>query len=150
MNETCVILEQRMLSAEENVCNLQEDMVKLLHEIERKDAIIEELSLNVDELETKNIDLEALVELLEERHAKTEELLEETKIHYEKMVGDLKLNQKTIDGNLEAACSDASQLRSDKADLIDMNENMSNQISEQVIFNARRILLIFKIFSTNS
>merc|ERR1712012_1083219 len=133
LNETCVILEQRMLQAEENVCNLQEDMVKLLHEIERKDAIIEELSLNVDDLETKNIDLEALVELLEERHTKTEELLEETKIHYEKMVGDLKLNQKTLDSNLEAACSDASQLRSDKADLIDMNENLSNQISEQLL-----------------
>ena len=133
LNETCVILEQRMLQAEENVCNLQEDMVKLLHEIERKDAIIEELSLNVDELETRNIDLEALVELLEERHAKTEELLEETKVHYEKMVGDLKLNQKTIESNLEAACSDVSQLRSDKADLIDMNENLSNQISEQLL-----------------
>ena len=63
------------------------------------------------------------------------------------MVGDLKLNQKTIDGNLEAACSDASQLRSDKADLIDMNENMSNQISEQVMFNFDSE---FYLSSTNS
>ena len=67
LNETCVILEQRMLQAEENVCNLQEDVMKLLHEIERKDAITEELGINVEDLETKNIDLEALVELLEVR-----------------------------------------------------------------------------------
>ena len=65
LNETCVVLERRMLQAEENVCNLQEDVMKLLHEIERKDAIIEELGINVEDLETKNIDLEALVELLE-------------------------------------------------------------------------------------
>ena len=70
---------------------------------------------------------------LQERHTKTEELLGETQHHYDRVVEDMKTKEKTLETNLEAACSDASQLRSDKTELVDMNENLSNQISEQLM-----------------
>lgn len=121
-----------MVNAEEAVCMQQLDMDKLLHEIDRKDAEIEELAINIEDLETKTADLEALVELLQERHEKTEELLEETKKLHEKVLHEEKMTLKSVTSELETVRTDLSQVRSEKIDLIDMNENMSNQISEQL------------------
>ena len=54
-----------MLSAETTVCNQQEDIEKLVQEIEIKDAQLEELAFNIEEMETKATELESLVQLLE-------------------------------------------------------------------------------------
>ena len=78
-----------------------------------------------EELETKCIDLEALVNLLEERHTKSEELFEETQNHFQKNVTKLEKKCSTLDREL-------GHVRNEKTDLIDMNENLSNQISEQL------------------
>ena len=147
LNETCIILEQRMLKAEETVEFQKEDLGKLHETIVSKNAEIEELSMNIgnisdflaifvksnfslffffaEELETKCIDLEALVNLLEERHTKSEELFEETQNHFQKNVTKLEKKCSTLDREL-------GQVRNEKTDLIDMNENLSNQISEQL------------------
>ena len=58
---------------------------------------------------------------MEERHAKSEELFEETQNHVTK----LEKKCSTLDREL-------GQVRNEKSDLIDMNENLSNQISEQL------------------
>merc|ERR1719369_1137083 len=101
VNETCLILEQRMLNAEETVCTQQEDIEKLVQEIETKDAELEELVINIEEMETKAAELEGLVQLLEERHSKTEELHQETLRHYEKNITDLKQEKQTLQNTVE-------------------------------------------------
>ena len=60
-----MISETRMLNAETTVCNKQEDIEKLVHEIESKDVQLEELVISIEEMETKAIELEGLVQLLE-------------------------------------------------------------------------------------
>merc|ERR1719369_672163 len=132
VNETCLILEQRMLNAEETVCNQQEDIEKLVHEIDTKDAELEELVINIEEMESKATELEGLVHLLEERHSKTEELHQETLKHYEKTISDLKEEKQTLQNTVETTNFDLSNVRREKSDLVDMNENLSNQISEQL------------------
>ena len=47
LNETCIILEQRMLKAEETVEFQKEDLGKLHETIVSKNAEIEELSMNI-------------------------------------------------------------------------------------------------------
>ena len=56
-----------MLTAEETVCNQEENMQKLMHELESKDAELEELVMNIEEMETRGAELEGLVQLLEVR-----------------------------------------------------------------------------------
>ena len=60
-----LVSETRILSAETTVCNQQEDIEKLVQEIEIKDAQLEELAINIEEMETKATELESLVQLLE-------------------------------------------------------------------------------------
>merc|ERR1711899_99398 len=132
VNETCLILETRMLSAETTVCNQREDIEKLVQEIEIKDAQLEELAINIEEMETKATELESLVQLLEERHSKTEELHQEKLNHYERTIVDLKKEKQTLQDSVETANFDLSNVRREKSDLVDMNENLSNQISEQL------------------
>lgn len=69
---------------------------------------------------------------LQERHAKTEELHQETLDHYEKIIHDLKTNQKSLESNMQSNDRELSQVRSEKSDLMEMNETLSNQISEQL------------------
>ena len=59
--------EQRMLTAEETVCNQEANMQKLMHELESKDAELEELVMNIEEMESRGAELEGLVQLLEVR-----------------------------------------------------------------------------------
>ena len=59
--------EQRMLTAEETVCNQEANMQKLMHELESKDAELEELVMNIEEMESRGVELEGLVQLLEVR-----------------------------------------------------------------------------------
>jgi len=132
VNETCLILEQRMLSAEETVCNQEENMQKLMHELESKDAELEELVINIEEMESRGAELEGLVQLLEERHANTEEINQETMRHYEKTISDLKEERQTLQETANTVNFDLSNVRREKSDLIDMNENLSNQVSEQL------------------
>ena len=54
-----------MVNAETTVCTQQEDIEKLVQEIETKDAELEELVINIEEMETKAAELEGLVQLLE-------------------------------------------------------------------------------------
>ena len=54
-----------MLTAEETVCNQEANMQKLMHELESKDAELEELVMNIEEMETRGGELEGLVQLLE-------------------------------------------------------------------------------------
>ena len=56
-----------MLTAEETVCNQEENMQKLMTELESKDAELEELVMNIEEMETRGAELEGLVQLLEVR-----------------------------------------------------------------------------------
>ena len=56
-----------MLSAEETVCNQEANMQKLMHELESKDAELEELVMNIEEMESRSAELEGLVQLLEVR-----------------------------------------------------------------------------------
>lgn len=68
----------------------------------------------------------------QERNAKTEELHQETLDHYEKVINDLKTGQKSLESNLESVGRELSQVRSEKSELVEMNDNLSNQISEQL------------------
>ena len=61
--------EQRMLTAEETVCNQEANMQKLMHELESKDAELEELVMNIEEMETRGAELEGLVQLLEVKNS---------------------------------------------------------------------------------
>ena len=52
--------------------------------IQAKDGEIEELALHVDELESKCMELESLVKLLEDRNLNSEELFNETQLHLQR------------------------------------------------------------------
>ena len=52
--------------------------------IQAKDAESEELALHVDELESKCMELESLVKLLEDRNLNSEELFNETQVHLQR------------------------------------------------------------------
>ena len=58
-----------MLTAEETVCNQEANMQKLMHELESKDAELEELVMNIEEMETRGAELEGLVQLLEVKNS---------------------------------------------------------------------------------
>ena len=68
----------------------------------------------------------------QERHANTEEINQETMRHYEKTISDLKEERQTLQETANTVNFDLSNVRREKSDLIDMNENLSNQVSEQL------------------
>merc|ERR1712129_187568 len=88
--------------------------------------------MNIEEMESRGAELEGLVQLLEERHANTEEINQETMRHYEKTISDLKEERQTLQETANTVNFDLSNVRREKSDLIDMNENLSNQVSEQL------------------
>jgi predicted nucleic acid-binding Zn-ribbon protein len=65
-------------------------------------------------LVAKTTDLEALVQLLEERHNKTEELLKETQQHSEKAIKDLKAENKVGQADIDQLRTDLGQVRGEK------------------------------------
>ena len=52
--------------------------------------------------------------------------------HYERTIADLKKEKQTLQDSVETSNFDLSNVRREKSDLVDMNENLSNQISEQL------------------
>ena len=52
--------------------------------------------------------------------------------HYEKTISDLKEERQTLQETANTVNFDLSNVRREKSDLIDMNENLSNQVSEQL------------------
>ena len=52
--------------------------------------------------------------------------------HYERTIADLKKEKQTLQDSVETTNFDLSNVRREKSDLVDMNENLSNQISEQL------------------
>ena len=61
--------------------------------IQAKDGEIEELALHVDELESKCMELENLVKLLEDRNLNSEELFNETQVHLQRNLSTIGKNK---------------------------------------------------------
>ena len=55
---------------------------------------------------------------------------DETIKHLEQAIADLKTENKSAEAKIDSINLDLSQVRSEKSDLIEMNENLSNEISD--------------------
>ena len=101
-------------------------------DIQAKDAEIQEFSLHVHELESKCMELEGLVQLLEDRNLNSEELFNETQVHLQRNLSTIATRNTKMEQEMSSLQTDLGQVQNEKCDLFAMNENLSNQVSDHL------------------
>ena len=132
LNQTCIILEKRMLDAEEIVEKDKAELEKLSNQIDSKDKDIKTYIAQTAELEAKVMDLQELVGLLEQRNQTAYEMHSEAMYHMQEEIKmsavtkiDLETRVNTLQANLDTVTSERSQL-------VEMNEELSSEVSENL------------------
>ena len=138
LNQTCVILESRMNSAE-IVCEEKTAMVAQMETaIEEKDATICKLKGDIASLESKNVDLQEMVSILRQQNSTSAEIAQETEASLSRKISELEAALFRSKDQNEKSDAELESARAECRQLIDLNGLLSQQVSES---HAKNVLL---------
>ena len=132
LNQTCLILEKRMLEAENTVKDDKHKIQELLAQIFRKDEDINKNSAQITELEAKVMDLQELVGLLEQRNQTAQEIHEEKSMQMEREIKVFITEKVDLEKRQKELLIDLENVSVERSQLVEMNQDLSGQVSDNL------------------
>ena len=132
LNQTCLILEARMVEAEKIAKEGEEKLNSLLHKTDKKDEEIKKFIVQTKELEAKVMDLQELVGLLEQRNQTEQEIHEERVHHMKEEIDQSNRNKTDLEKRVKQLLLDFDNVTAERSQLVEMNEELSGQVSENL------------------
>ena len=132
LNQTCIILERRMLDAETALKNSVGSMEGLVAQITNKDTEINKFILQTTELESKVMDLQELVGLLEQRNLTAQEVHEETFQNVEKENKEFFRQKSDLKVRIDELLTTVNKITEERAQLVEMNDELSHEVSDNL------------------
>ena len=123
LNETCVILEKNVQELKTEIANNKVEMAEMVEEIEASTEALEMAKKHSLEMGSKSSDLQELVTLLEQRSQTDKEIYETETTGLREDLEELTLKNSVTHSELLEA-------KSANKELLEMNDEMSTQISE--------------------
>ena len=132
LNQTCIILESRMLEAEKTVEEDKKVIEQLTSDIKIKDAEIEKYTTQTTELEAKVMDLQELVGLLEKRNQTAQEFHDEILASRNIELDEINQGKLDLEARLKQLLIDFDNVSVERTQLVEMNEELSGQVSDNL------------------
>jgi cobyrinic acid a,c-diamide synthase len=129
LNQTCVILEGRMLEAERLAEEKDVQLGKLSEQLEERNLALEKALRDLAALETKNLDLQEMVSLLRQQSQTNQDIAGETEAQLNRKISELEDRHFRILEQKEKSDSELDTIRSECKQLLDLNRVLSQQVA---------------------
>ena len=130
LNQTCLILESRMKKAEESFEEKSRELDNVLALLEEKDQLVGKFQGDIASLESKNNDLQEMIQILQQRQATCQEIALETEASLKRKISELEDRLYESRERNEKNESELDSVRGECRQLLDLNNVLSTQVSE--------------------
>ena len=130
LNQTCLILESRMKQAEESFEEKSRELQLVSIRLEEKDQLVEKFQGDIASLESKNNDLQEMIQIVKQRQSTCQEIAQETEASLKRKISELEDKLYESRERNEKAESELESVRGECRQLLDLNNVLSTQVSE--------------------